>query len=335
MNENESQNLNEEVLEFPAQEPQEILAAPQQSPKDRKEERKKNRKEKANSTPVRRVGTFTMGIALIITGVTIAMSFAFPSFNFLSVMKLAPLVLVALGVEVLWANARKGEARLKYDFLSAFICFVLICGSACAALIPTVWKYYGPDRYEQELRLSTELEKQLFEQIPAGLVNQCNVYIDLGMAGEATIEEATKSSRTQVNMTLNGPFENKEAFAKICAQILPIMRETGINHVAFNSDNDQDRWELYVDGLFQFNATEEQLAEDTMHYVRYTDEYQNTEWLTPEDAAQHKEMEANNQAQMEQQLENLWQGYERGYEDGMNGQDMKSQEELKQMYALG
>ena len=72
-----------------------------------------------------------------------------------------------------------------------------------------------------------------------------------------------------------------------------------------------------------------------MHYVRYTDEYQNTEWLTPEDAAQRKEMEANNQAQMEQQLENLWQGYERGYEDGMNGQDMKSQEELKQMYALG
>ena len=61
---------------------------------------------------VRRVGFFTLGVALILTGGCIAASLMLQNFPLLTAAKLAPLVPVALGVEVLWANARKGDVYL-------------------------------------------------------------------------------------------------------------------------------------------------------------------------------------------------------------------------------
>ena len=72
--------------------------------------------------PVRRVGTVTLGLSLIVTGLAITAYFFVPGFDIISVAKLAPLVLVFLGAEVLWASARrKGEERLRLDFLAAFV----------------------------------------------------------------------------------------------------------------------------------------------------------------------------------------------------------------------
>ena len=64
----------------------------------------------ARRPPVRRVGTVTLGLSLIVTGLAITAYFFVPGFDIIFVAKLAPLVLVFLGAEVLWASVRsKGE----------------------------------------------------------------------------------------------------------------------------------------------------------------------------------------------------------------------------------
>ena len=84
------------------------------------------------SAPVRRVGTLTMGLALVVVGAALCVGLFFPNVDFLLLFKLSPLVLVALGCEVIFAASTAKGMRLKYDFLSMFVCFLLMraCGTA-------------------------------------------------------------------------------------------------------------------------------------------------------------------------------------------------------------
>lgn len=85
------------------------------------------------NAPVRRVGTLTLGVCLIACGVLFLCYFFVPHFNWELALKIAPAAgLIALGAEVLYFAAR--PERWKYDFLSVFLCLVLmVCafGGAC------------------------------------------------------------------------------------------------------------------------------------------------------------------------------------------------------------
>ncbi|MEG0897516.1 MAG: hypothetical protein RSF73_08235, partial [Ruthenibacterium sp.] len=100
------QNTPETVLEPAAITPPNPPVTPPQAP--------------AKPPRVRRVGTITMGVCLILTGLAIVAVFIMPTFNISLLLKLSPLVLVALGVEILVGSMR-GE-KLKYDILSMFMC---------------------------------------------------------------------------------------------------------------------------------------------------------------------------------------------------------------------
>ena len=68
----------------------------------------------------RRVGTFTFGAVLVICGALMLVSMFFPHLD----LKLSPLILVCLGVEVLLASRREG--KLRYDWVGMVLCFVLV-----------------------------------------------------------------------------------------------------------------------------------------------------------------------------------------------------------------
>lgn len=235
----------------------------------------------ADRPKVRRVGFFTLGIALILTGGCIAASMILPDFPLFTVAKLAPLVLVALGVEVLWANARKGDAQLKYDLLSMFVCFVLICASMGAATLPILLRYYGPDRKYTERRLQQELEEQLNEKLPDGIVLDGYSYVDLNRMEfdrEMTLADLKTEDLVRVNLTLAGAYADENAFAEACAQMLPALRELGVDQVDFHSENGDDQWELQIGGPFQMNASAQELAVQVTHMVRYWEDDRYTWW---------------------------------------------------------
>lgn len=86
-------------------------------------------------TKERRVGTFTFGAVLVICGVLMLVSMFFPRLDLTLVLKLSPLILVSLGVEVLLASRREG--RLRYDWVGMVLCFVLV--TAVLVLFIIAW----------------------------------------------------------------------------------------------------------------------------------------------------------------------------------------------------
>lgn len=82
---------------------------------------------------MRRVGTLTLGVCLIVCGVLFLCYFFVPHFNWELALKIAPAAgLILLGCEVLYFAAR--PQRWKYDFLSVLLCIVLMVsafGGAC------------------------------------------------------------------------------------------------------------------------------------------------------------------------------------------------------------
>lgn len=262
---------------------------PQGAPQPRRAQKMRQERPK-----VRRVGFFTLGIALILTGGCIAASMILPDFPLFTVAKLAPLVLVALGVEVLWANARKGDAQLKYDLLSMFVCFVLICASMGAATLPILLRYYGPDREYTERRLEQELEEQLNEKLPDGIVLDGYSYVDLNRMEfdrEMTLADLKTEDLVRVNLTLAGIYADENAFAEACAQMLPALRELGVDQVDFHSENGDDQWELQIGGPFQMNASAQELAVQVTHMVRYWEDDSYTWWDEDELTAHLAEQE--------------------------------------------
>lgn len=220
----------------------------------------------------RRVGTFTMGIALIVAGVSICAALALPAFNILLVAKLAPLVLVALGCEILWWSTHQGEVRIKYDFLSMLVCFCLLCGSIGAAMVPALWRYYGPDRSMTEYRLANELADAAYPALKG--LGLRNLSVNISLAGmefdsDMTLEQLTAQDHVSVNVSLRGPFEGTEDFAESCRQVLGVLRGLNVRmrYVAFQAGDELNYYYLDVYSIYDWDATAEQLAQQVQHDV--------------------------------------------------------------------
>lgn len=241
--------------------------------------------------PVRRVGTVTLGLSLIVTGLAITAYFFVPGFDIVSVAKLAPLVLVFLGAEVLWASARrKGEERLRLDFLAAFVSFVLICASLCAATLPAVWRWYGPDRSSTEERLSDELEEQLHAAFQGQDVLDCTGWVNLGgyeFDREMTLADLRAEDHAGANITLGGTVANGDEFAARVAALLPALRDAGVDRAYFYWSDDDESWDLDLDGVFDMNADATRLSQMGRHQVQIVDEFGDTMWMEAGEAEEY------------------------------------------------
>ncbi len=93
----------------------------------------------------RRVGTLTLGLTLILIGVIIPLSLIFKE-KALTMLQFAPIVLIALGIEVLYYAFKYKEEKFKYDGLSIFmvimITFVTITTSIVVPIAHNANQYY-------------------------------------------------------------------------------------------------------------------------------------------------------------------------------------------------
>lgn len=78
---------------------------------------------------VRRVGSITCGGILILFGSLFMVHMFCPALNLEFIMKLWPLILIALGIEMVISNMRRnsGEEILKYDKGAIVITFLTMC----------------------------------------------------------------------------------------------------------------------------------------------------------------------------------------------------------------
>ena len=86
----------------------------------------------------RKIGVLTLGVSLVALGLLYLLKVFFPAWNYLTILKFWPIVLILLGVEVLlsaFLPRKEGEPPAKLDALSIVLLFVtlfLACGLAAA-----------------------------------------------------------------------------------------------------------------------------------------------------------------------------------------------------------
>ena len=253
--------------------------------------------------PLRRVGSFTLGVCLIAAGIFFLLTYFVPGFPTQPVLRIVPAAgLVMLGGEVLFFAARPG--RWKYDFWSVLICLVLMAGCFCLSLLPVVWEEIGPERDQASMKLSQQYTADAYAQIrksdPDAPVKDIsgNVYLYTGAV--KTLEDIDGGSGyVTLDVELSGSYGSAEQFAQACRSMTDAVQQCRPQPdtliFAWSPDNDPgqslgtgtlqqvERYTLKLVGIAQLDWTAEQMAKQTE--MQYLLDEENEETAESEDAS--------------------------------------------------
>lgn len=229
----------------------------------------------------RRVGTVTMACALIAVGVLLIIGSFNQSISFLMMARLAPIILIVLGIEILVRYfVSKGE-KLRYDFLSGFVCFVLIMGSLGMAAIPEVWNNWGPHREILEETLRAEANQICAKALKdEKSVSSMNLSVQLhhsDLPEEMTLEDLRAADFVRADLIILNSFQNEEDFVKAAQPILKKMADTGIpfDYINITTPSVEMRYgySLYLEDSLGYDLTVEQLLDNISVYYDDSTEY--------------------------------------------------------------
>lgn len=234
-----------------------------------KEREKPNASEGKKPVRIRRVGTITMGISLIIAGVLALYAMFHPSFDIWSVLKYIPVVFIFLGLELLTNYFIHTGERLQYDVVSTVLCFFLIFAVIGIAAIPQFQEYFGPQRYQLEQRLGAEAYDESYSALSQNK-DIVSLHTSVHLYGEENNASLTTSSLgpgavVDYQFVLKAGYANKAAFAAACADILQTIQPPGEAqfNVSFESEDKAATYHLEIGDQFSKNldaASLEQLV---------------------------------------------------------------------------
>lgn len=254
--------------------------------------------------PLRRVGSFTLGVCLIAAGIFFLLTYFVPDFPTQPVLRIVPAAgLVLLGGEVLFFAARPG--RWKYDFWSVLICLVLMAGCFGLSLLPVVWEEIGPERDQASMKLSQQYTADAYAQIrksdPDAPVKDIsgNVYLYTGAV--KTLEDIDGGSGyVTLDVELSGSYGSAEQFAQACRSMTDAVQQCRPQPdtliFAWSPDNDPgqsltagtlqrvEQYTLELDGIAQLDWTAEQMAKQTE--IQYLLDEENEETAESKDASE-------------------------------------------------
>lgn len=237
----------------------------------------------AKPQPLRRVGSFTLGVCLIAAGIFFLLTYFVPGFPTQPVLRIVPAAgLVMLGSEVLFFAARPG--RWKYDFWSVLICLVLMAGCFCLSLLPVVWEEIGPQRRQTELRLGQEYTAEAYDRIktaaPEVRVKDIRGYAYLYSSKAETLRDlGAGDGHLSLTVVLFGDYDSVQAFAQDCRRVTDAVQQCSALpdelRIAWAPDNDPgqslaagtlqrvEQYTLELDGIAQLDWTADQMAKQT------------------------------------------------------------------------
>ncbi len=271
---------------------------------------------------VRRVGTLTMGCVMILAGVVICISLfgGGPSLELL--FRLSPLILVALGVEVLLASRQKNQ-RLKYDFVSILLSFVLVGATLCFAAVPLVWNYIGPTRARAENNLEQQIYDRIYQQVGADTVQGMQVYVSLNALevknADLTLEDLSKGGSAHISIHLQPEYADPAKLAAAAADINSHIFELGLVNISVSymaEQPQQTEYSLHLEGLYGMDQTAAQMEQQVTSSA-LSSQSELTE-MEERMSAQQEEFEAQlseQQQSYEDQLAEMQQNYEQQLAD--------------------
>ena len=237
----------------------------------------------AQAEPVRRVGSITLGICLITAGIFFLAYHFLPNFDAPLVLKIVPAAgLVLLGCEVLYYATK--PQRGKYDFVSVFVCLVLMACCFGLTLLPLVWEQINPDNQLVAQKLSDDYQRSVYEKFqqdaPEIRLKDMGCWVELyrydGGEGKLTSDN---TETLELNVWLQGPYDSAEAFAKDCRRLTNVAQQMEVQpkqigffcrgfsdadkELASGSLVQKENYELYLNGAVQLDWTAEEMAKAT------------------------------------------------------------------------
>ena len=258
----------------------------------------------AKPQPLRRVGSFTLGVCLIAAGIFFLLAYFVPGFDWKLMLKIAPAAgLILLGGEVLFFAARPG--RWKYDFWSVLACLVLMAGCFGLSLLPVVWEEIGPQRRQTELRLGQEYTAEAYDRIKTAAPEvrvkdiRGNAYL-YSSKTETLRDLGAGNGHLSLTVVLFGDYDSVQAFAQDCRRVTDAVQQCSALpdelRIAWAPDNDPEeslgtgtlqqveQYTLELDGIAQLDWTAEQMAKQTE--IQYLLDEENEEQDDAEDASE-------------------------------------------------
>ena len=233
----------------------------------------------AKPQPLRRVGSFTLGVCLIAAGIFFLLAYFVPGFDWKLTLKIAPAAgLILLGGEVLFFAARPG--RWKYDFWSVLICLVLMSGCFGLSLLPVVWDELGPERNQASMKLGQEYTTEAYDKIkqtaPDIRVKNIsgNAYL---YSSEAKTLRDVNAGNGYLSLTVElfGGYDSVQAFAQDCRSVAGTVRAGTLQpdelRIVWSPDNDPgqsldsgtlqrvEQYTLELDGTVQLDWTADEM----------------------------------------------------------------------------
>lgn len=231
----------------------------------------------------RRVGTLTLGFALIIVGICLCVYLMWPSFDIFLVMKLVPLLLVVLGAELLWFTFRHRDERIRYDFLSTVMCALIFIGAFGCVTAAKYAEVATADN--RSARLCDEWELAITQQLNGVEgVTSFSTYIDfddwamIESGVPSDLDEAARRGlirHASVYVRLAGGYDSQEEFLKACEEVRDAVALCGVSHpdISFGTpDADASNpvaYSLDIGGAFDYSRPLEEICADRVETFTY------------------------------------------------------------------
>ena len=227
-----------------------------------------------NPRPVTRrkyfyIGTFSAALSLIVMGIAMTVSL-FSPVGIMGAFKIAPIMLVFLGIEVLLAVIANKSARLKYN-VKSLILTVLLVGVTCVmSVISVTNSATGGERYYAAQRIENMLSREISENIPSDIIK--DVSIELQLHGSdpyayETVADLEDGDVINLEITYIDAQVTMYEFASNCRQVMDGLKALPYNFGKLNfiADDEINSYRMEINWLYQSDFT----AAELMPLVSY------------------------------------------------------------------
>lgn len=235
--------------------------------------------EKATPKKTRRVGTLAFALVLILAGVLLMLYQLMPSLDLLWILKFSPAILIVLGIELLFYSS-KPDAKVRFDWLSMLGCAFILCIVGTAAVLPTVWNLWGPEREHAASRIESEKVAGIYNALtgdPALKSRIANAHVNVWLSHTASDSYALQAGdECALYLSFTAEYDSDEAFAADCQAVMQAADANGLGFTTYYFSSCDDlqegtRYTLDCNAAFPVGLTAAQLAQRVQASYCYDD----------------------------------------------------------------
>ena len=216
--------------------------------------------EQTTPKKVRRVGSIAFALVLIAAGILLIVYQFVPQFDLLKILKFSPVILIALGIEMLVYSARP-DVKVKFDWLAMLGTAFTLCIVGTAALLPLAISEWNPARDYARNRIESQKADAMYSALtadPALKAKLNSLNVEARFFHEADGDYTLQSGDDCIlYAALQGPYADAETFAADCMAVMQAAQaeNLGFTRYSFSTDEDiDDGISYYLDCVASYPA---------------------------------------------------------------------------------